>query len=65
VDDLFDKRMDIEELLNKEIGELAYVEVIDYNRANEQRERTNDEHQKTRQQERERVPSRKHSSLER
>lgn len=65
VDALFDKRMDIEELLNKEIGELACVEVIDYNRANEQRERTNDEHQKTRQQERERVPSRKRSSLER
>ncbi len=35
------------------------------NRDNEQRERTNDEHQKTRQQERERVPSRQHSSLER
>lgn len=65
VDALFDKRRDIEELLNKEIGELARVEVIDYNRANEQHERTNDGHRKTRQKERERVPSRKHSSLER
>ena len=46
-------------MLQKEVGNLACVEVIDYNRKNEQRERSNEAHQKERQQERELHPSRK------
>ncbi len=52
-------------MLQKEVGNLACVEVIDYNRKNEQRERSNEAHQKERQQERELHPSRKHGSMER
>ena len=62
---LFDKREDMKDMLQKEVGDLACVEVIDYNRKNEQRERSNEAHQKERQQERELHPSRKHGSMER
>ena len=62
---LFDKREDMKDLLQKEVGDLACVEVIDYNRKNEQREHSNEVHQKERQQERELHPTRKHSSMER
>lgn len=45
---LFDKREDVEGLLRKEVGDLACVEVIDYNKKNEERERSNDVHAKER-----------------
>ena len=62
---LLDKRFSIEEQLDKEVGELACVEVIDYNKANEARERSNEVHQKEKEQERVREPQRKRSYPER
>ncbi len=65
VSGLLDKRFSIEEQLDKEVGELACVEVIDYNKANEARERSNEVHQKEKEQERVREPQRKRSYPER
>ncbi|MBE5835893.1 MAG: hypothetical protein E7309_14830 [Butyrivibrio sp.] len=62
---LFDKREDMEGLLQKEVGNLACVEVIDFNKKNEEREHSNDVHAKEKTKEREHQPSRKHSYPER
>lgn len=57
--------MEIEEQLDTEVGELACVEVIDYNKANEAREHGNEVHQKEKEHECVREPQRKHSYPER
>lgn len=62
---LIDKREDMEGLLQKEVGDLACVEVIDFNKKNEEREHSNEVHAKERSMERERNPSRKSHQAER
>ncbi len=62
---LFDKREDMEGLLQKEVWDLACVEVIDFNKKNEERERSNEVHDKARSKDRERTPSRKSHQVER
>ena len=62
---LFDKREDMEGLLQKEVGNLVCVEVIDFNKKNEERELSNDVHAKEKSKERERTPSRKSHQAER
>ena len=56
---------DMEGLLQKEVGDLACVEVIDFNKKNEEREHSNEVHAKERSMERERNPSRKSHQAER
>ena len=51
----------MEGLLQKEVGDLACVEVIDFNKKNEERKHSNDVHAKEKTKEREHQPSRKHS----
>ncbi len=57
---LFDKREDMEGLLQKEVGDFACVEVIDFNKKNEEREHSNDVHAKERAKERPQDRGKKH-----
>lgn len=57
---LFNKRKDMEGLLQKEVGDLACVEVIDFNKKNEEREHSNDVHAKERAKERPHYRGKKH-----
>lgn len=47
------------------MGDLACVEVIDFNKKNEERERSNEVHAKEKSKERERTPSKKSHQAER
>ncbi len=57
---LFNKREDMEGLLQKEVGDLACVEVIDFNKKNEEREHSNDIHAKEKAKERPHDRGKKH-----
>ncbi len=65
IDKIIDGQDPILEKMVGEVYDLAYAEVIGYNRDNEQREHMNEVKQKEREQERSHKPQRKHSYQER
>ena len=63
--DIKSKQNPLRDKLKGEINDLAFAEVLTYNRDNEQRERGNEAHKREKEQERSHKPQRKHSYQER
>ncbi len=63
--DIKSKQNPLRDKLKGEINDLAFAEVLTYNRDNEQRECDNEAHKRKKEQERSHKPQRKHSYQER